>query len=82
MTRKPLMSSAFIFAANRVRIRHARAWVEVGPLLKSCSSSGDSRCGQRAGIVTPRRTCGPSGHPVASGMEKISYAGPVPAGDH
>ena len=27
------------------------------------------------GIVTPRRTCGPSGHPVASGMEKISYAG-------
>jgi hypothetical protein len=28
-----------------------------------------------AGIVTPRRTCGPSGHPVASGMEKISYAG-------
>src|SRR5271170_8108475 len=29
----------------------------------------------RLGIVTPRRTCGPSGHPVASGMEKISYAG-------
>src|SRR3984957_13387843 len=29
----------------------------------------------RNGIVTPRRTCGPSGHPVASGMEKISYAG-------
>jgi putative transposase len=27
------------------------------------------------GIVTPRQTCGPSGHPVASGMEKISYAG-------
>src|ERR1700723_3374898 len=27
------------------------------------------------GIVTPRRTCGPPGHPVASGMEKISYAG-------
>ena len=27
------------------------------------------------GIVTPRRTCGPCGHPVASGMEKISYAG-------
>ena len=27
------------------------------------------------GIVTPRRTCGPSGHRVASGMEKISYAG-------
>jgi hypothetical protein len=27
------------------------------------------------GIVTPRRTCGPSGDPVASGMEKISYAG-------
>ena len=26
-------------------------------------------------IVTLRRTCGPSGHPVASGMEKISYAG-------
>jgi hypothetical protein len=48
MTRKPLMSSALISAANRVRIRHARAWVEVGPLLKSCSSSDDSRCGQRA----------------------------------
>src|SRR6202051_2668531 len=29
----------------------------------------------RRGIVTPRQTCGPSGHPVASGMEKISYAG-------
>ena len=27
------------------------------------------------GIVTPRRACGPSSHPVASGMEKISYAG-------
>ena len=27
------------------------------------------------GIVTPRRTCGLSDHPVASGMEKISYAG-------
>ena len=27
------------------------------------------------GIVTQRRTCGPSGDPVASGMEKISYAG-------
>ena len=25
--------------------------------------------------ITPRRTCGRSGHPVASGMEKISYAG-------
>ena len=39
MTRKPLMSSSFISAANRVRIRNARAWVEIGPLLKSCSSS-------------------------------------------
>src|SRR6202166_3810506 len=29
----------------------------------------------RRGIVTPRHTCCPSGHPVASGMEKISYAG-------
>ena len=27
------------------------------------------------GIVTPRRTCGPSDDPIASGMEKISYAG-------
>jgi hypothetical protein len=48
MARKSLMNSAVIFAANRVRIRHARAWVEVGPLLKSCASSGDSRWGQRA----------------------------------
>ena len=29
----------------------------------------------RDGIVTPRRTCGHSGHPVASWREKISYAG-------
>jgi hypothetical protein len=59
MTRKPLMSSSFISAANRVRIRHARAWVEVGPLLKSCSSSGDSRCGQRARTQSLRAEAGP-----------------------
>jgi hypothetical protein len=28
-----------------------------------------------SGIVTPRRTCGPSGNPVARETEKISYAG-------
>ena len=40
------------------------------------SASLPSRSEKRAdGIVTPRRTCGPSDHPVASGMEKISYVG-------
>lgn len=27
------------------------------------------------GFVTPRRTCGPSGGPIAKGMKKISYSG-------
>ena len=48
----------------------------LGCRIRSGNELRRDRRGSRAeGIVTPRWTCGPSGHPVASGMEKISYAG-------
>ena len=56
--------------------RSIRAWMLLHAARSARSSpSGESATRPSSGIVTPRRTCGPSGDPVASGMEKISYAG-------
>src|SRR5277367_2042388 len=48
----------------------------IGPRIRiNRLDDASVRCSVSNGIVTPRRTCGPSGDPIASGMEKISYAG-------
>ena len=73
-TRRLLAPAAIYDGASRtegakiggVTLQIVRDWVV------KFNAHGPEGLIDRKGIVTPRRTCGPSGHPVASGMEKIS----------